>query len=111
MDEVYASQLIDFGAVYYANSPPPRIAAGLKGSGYPRAARPKRLASRDAPLGEGGYVRVHVHPKRFPAAHDTDWAAAILAEGPDYVVIDKPAGRIDGPHGPSARSLCALASG
>ncbi|KAG2494615.1 hypothetical protein HYH03_007134 [Edaphochlamys debaryana] len=30
---------------------------------------PRRLASPSAPLSAGGYLRVHAHPRRFPAAH------------------------------------------
>jgi 23S rRNA-/tRNA-specific pseudouridylate synthase len=35
---------------------------------------------------------VHVHPKRFAAAHAADWRARVLADTPQYVVVDKPPG-------------------
>jgi hypothetical protein len=36
--------------------------------------------------------QVHVHPKRFPAAYTVDWRQCVLADRPEYVVVDKPAG-------------------
>lgn len=52
----------------------------------------RRVASPGAPLSAGCYVRVHVHPKRFPRCHALDWAQLIVADTPDFVVVDKPAG-------------------
>lgn len=43
----------------------------------------------------GGYFRVHVHPKRFPAAHEippAEWASRIVHDGEGFVVVNKPAG-------------------
>jgi len=37
-------------------------------------------------------LRVHVHPKRFPAAYSVDWQQRIIAENHEYVVVDKPPG-------------------
>jgi hypothetical protein len=37
-------------------------------------------------------VQVHVHPKRFPAAYSVDWRQRVLADRPEYVVVDKPTG-------------------
>jgi hypothetical protein len=46
----------------------------------------------DQPAAAGGYCRVHLRPKRFPAAYAVDWRSRVLHEGPDCVVVDKPPG-------------------
>lgn len=33
-----------------------------------------------------------MHPKRFPAAYSVDWRQRVLADRPEYVVVDKPTG-------------------
>lgn len=38
----------------------------------PRLAVPRRVMA-DATVTEGGYMRVHLHPKRFHAVYTTDW--------------------------------------
>ena len=38
----------------------------------PINAQPQR-ASGDVPVNQHAYIRVHVHPKRFPAVYTTDW--------------------------------------
>lgn len=38
----------------------------------PRLAVPRRVMA-DAAVTEGGYMRVHLHPKRFHAVYTTDW--------------------------------------
>lgn len=38
-----------------------------------QACTPQRAAS-DAVVPRHAYLRVHLHPKRFPAAYDVDWA-------------------------------------
>lgn len=47
-------------------------------------------------LVSGGYLRVHVHPKRFPAACAVGgagaWRARVVGRGPGWWVVDKPAG-------------------
>lgn len=44
--------------------------------------RPQR-ASTDCHVNAGAYIRVHLHPKRFPAAHTWDWkASCCLLLGP-----------------------------
>ena len=100
VDEVYARQLVMMGAVYYAPELPPRGeegGSGGGGGGVPRELRPQRVRCPDALLADGGYCRVHVHPKRFPAAHAVDWAARIVAKGTGWVVVDKPMGINVGP--------------
>jgi 23S rRNA pseudouridine1911/1915/1917 synthase len=51
----------------------------------------KKRVFEDRPLPKGGYLRIHLQPKRFPVAQ-VDWAKTILAETPDYLVVCKPAG-------------------
>ncbi|CAI5478434.1 unnamed protein product [Closterium sp. Yama58-4] len=36
------------------------------------------------------YLRVHVHPKRFPMCYSFDWRKSVIVNEDDYVVIDKP---------------------
>ena len=38
----------------------------------PEHSQPKR-AAEDVPVSRHAYIRVHVHPKRFPAAYIVDW--------------------------------------
>jgi 23S rRNA-/tRNA-specific pseudouridylate synthase len=45
----------------------------------------------DTVVEEHTYIRVHVSPKRFPIFHLVDWTQRVIAEGPDYVILDKPA--------------------
>jgi len=62
------------------------------------------------------YMRVHVHPKRFPAAYKHDWRSRILAVTEDYVVVDKPpgiqvrSGACDDPCLPACVRACVRAS-
>lgn len=39
-----------------------------------------------------GYARIHLHPKRFPAAYSVDWRTRIIHETDQYVAVNKPAG-------------------
>jgi len=89
VDETYAEELLDIGAVWFATAQPPRELRGV-----PRTARARRLSPRDAdaPLRAGNYLRVHVQPKRFPAAFAVDWKACVLKVGEGYVCAHKPAG-------------------
>lgn len=42
---------------------------------------------------DGAYFRVHLHPKRFPAAYEVqDWRARIVHDGAEFVVVNKPPG-------------------
>lgn len=58
---------------------------------WSRPQTPRRMLERFA-VREGGYVRAHLHPKRFPAAFSTDWASRVIAEGDLWVAVDKPRG-------------------
>jgi hypothetical protein len=53
---------------------------------------PQRLTDSLAELHEGGYCRVHLHPKRAARAYDIDWKRRILAETNEYVAVNKPWG-------------------
>ncbi len=92
VDETTVAQLVRIGAVYAADVPPPKDKTGVR-----RSLRPARVNSPDRALPNGAYVRVHVHPKRFPAAVACDWGGRIIARGRDWVVVDKPPGVPAGP--------------
>ncbi len=54
---------------------------------------PRRVSSLPCPVHEAGYVRVHLHPKRFPAVYQVpDWRQRIIRVTEHYVAVDKPAG-------------------
>lgn len=38
----------------------------------PKLSQPRR-ATGDEEVDEFAYVRIHVHPKRFPSAHKVNW--------------------------------------
>ncbi len=72
----------------------------LSNPGPPKRSRPQtklqapRRVLEDAPS-SGGYFRVHVHPKRFPAAHGlsgAEWASRVVHDGAQFVVVNKPPG-------------------
>jgi 23S rRNA-/tRNA-specific pseudouridylate synthase len=46
---------------------------------------------QDTIVEEHTYIRVHCSPKRFPIFHSTNWPHRVIAEGSDYVILDKPA--------------------
>ncbi|KAK2079529.1 hypothetical protein QBZ16_001923 [Prototheca wickerhamii] len=57
-----------------------------------RKATPRRICDPGHTVSAGSYLRVHRHPKRFPACGRADWARRVVAETPDFVVVNKPAG-------------------
>jgi hypothetical protein len=72
----YTNELIDFGAVYLADS---------------TTSKARRCTNGNSPVPPtDGYVRVHVHPRRYAYATSINWAACLLAELEDVVVINKP---------------------
>ncbi|MEW5310609.1 MAG: hypothetical protein WDW38_002391 [Sanguina aurantia] len=103
-------RLLWFGAVYHClvpPLPPPAKAAGmlpedlarmveatkaakLKHGKNPALGIPRRV-SEDVHVA-GGYLRIHVHPVRFPAVYKADWARRIIVEEGGFVVVNKPAG-------------------
>ena len=48
----------------------------------------KELADGKPVVEGGGYFRVHVHPKRFPAATATDWRSRVLHVEDGFVVVE-----------------------
>lgn len=40
----------------------------------------------------GGYLRVHLHPKRFPPVYKVDWKSRVLYVNQHMVVVHKPRG-------------------
>ncbi|KAK3244469.1 hypothetical protein CYMTET_45918, partial [Cymbomonas tetramitiformis] len=132
----YATQLMHFGAVYFCPQCPPlppHLAhlqpstpsfeklnpeddAELrtvfkKKTPQNKKIKPERILE-DREVKPGAYLRVHVHPKRFPRVYDVDWKARVIAEGPEWVVIDKPSGVTVGPTVDNLRESCvACAAG
>lgn len=53
--------------------------------------KPRRVEA-DAIIFQNSYFRVHVHPKRFPAYYEVEWASRILLDGPHCIAVNKPAG-------------------
>uniref|UniRef100_A0A7C9A4K8 Pseudouridine synthase RsuA/RluA-like domain-containing protein n=2 Tax=Opuntia streptacantha TaxID=393608 RepID=A0A7C9A4K8_OPUST len=111
---LYVADLIRFGAVFYALvcPDPPTTATpeqirlyeqftspellkqrrSIKGKTYREAQKTFRVTQVDEQFEVGTYLRVHVHPKRFPRCYEIDWKSRILAVTRSYVVLDKPAG-------------------
>lgn len=107
----FAQELLRFGAVHYSPIMPHPAAAArpfmssehlkrveeliaegrAKLGRNPKLQHPKRVL-KDLHVSAGAYVRVHVHPKRFPAAYSVDWRQQILADLPECVVVNKPPG-------------------
>jgi hypothetical protein len=69
-----------------------RAAAIARHGKDPRLQIPARVLLDVPGATAGGYVRVHVHPKRFPAVYGVDWGRRLLLVSKDLVVVDKPAG-------------------
>lgn len=105
--------LIQFGAIHYAlvcPKPPPSATpeqvqiykkvtepsvlqkrTSLKGKTVREAQKTSRITDADEFIEAGTYLRVHVHPKRFPRCYEVDWKSRIIAVTDSFVVIDKPA--------------------
>ncbi|KAH9796435.1 RNA pseudouridine synthase 6 [Citrus sinensis] len=111
---LFVADLIHFGAVYYALvCPKPPLTAtpeqmrvfkevtdpsvlskrsSIKGKTVREAQKTFRITHVDQIVEAGTYLRVHVHPKRFPRCYDIDWNSRIIAVTESHVVLDKPAG-------------------
>ncbi|KAJ4838702.1 hypothetical protein Tsubulata_003140 [Turnera subulata] len=111
---LFVADLIHFGAVYYALvcPQPPKTAtpeqikafkkytapsvlkkrASIKGKTLRDTQRTFRITHVDQILEAGTYLRVHLHPKRFPRCYEIDWKSRIIAVDDSFVVLDKPAG-------------------
>ncbi|KAL5578886.1 hypothetical protein UlMin_011328 [Ulmus minor] len=111
---MFVSDLIHFGAVYYAlvcPKPPPTATpeqislfkkftapsvlkkrTSIKGKTVREAQKTFRITHGDQFVETGTYLRVYVHPKRFPRCYEIDWKSRVLAVTESFVVLDKPAG-------------------
>ncbi|KAH9603515.1 hypothetical protein KSS87_004731 [Heliosperma pusillum] len=114
LPHLYVADLIRFGAVHYALVPPepPATATLEEIKAYKKFTSPGFLRHRQSILGKtireaqktfrithtdevvevGTYLRVYVHPRRFPRCYEVDWKSRIVAVTEAYVVLDKPAG-------------------
>ncbi|XP_038894648.1 RNA pseudouridine synthase 6, chloroplastic isoform X4 [Benincasa hispida] len=126
---LYVADLIHFGAVYYALvcPQPPQTATpeqirlfkkftepsflkgrrSIKGKTVREAQKTFRITHIDEFVEVGTYLRVHVHPKRFPRCYEIDWKSRIIAVTESYVVLDKPAGTSVGGTTDNIEESCA----
>ncbi|CAL5412012.1 unnamed protein product [Camellia sinensis] len=126
---MYVADLIHFGAVYYAlvcPDPPPTATAeefriykeatapavlrkrsSIKGKTIREAQKTYRITHVNEFVEAGTYLRVHVHPKRFPRCYEIDWRSRIVAVSESYVVLDKPAGTSVGGTTDNIEESCA----
>ncbi|CAH9116065.1 unnamed protein product [Cuscuta epithymum] len=129
LPRLYVTDLIHFGAVYYAlvcPKPPPTATSeqtklyeevtapsvlkkreSVKGKTFREAQKTFRISSANHILEAGTYLRVHVHPKRFPRCYEIDWKSRIIAVTESYVVLDKPAGTSVGGTTDNIEESCA----
>nr|GMC83736.1 RNA pseudouridine synthase 6, chloroplastic isoform X1 [Ipomoea batatas] len=129
LPQIYVADLIHFGAVYYAlvcPKPPPTATseqiklyeevtapsvlkkrASVKGKTVREAQKTFRISSAHDIVEAGTYLRVHVHPKRFPRCYEIDWKSRIIAVAESYVVLDKPAGTSVGGTTDNIEESCA----
>ncbi|XP_021821499.1 RNA pseudouridine synthase 6, chloroplastic [Prunus avium] len=125
----FVADLIHFGAVYYAlvcPKPPPTATpeqmrvfkevtapsvlknrASIKGKTVREAQKTFRITQADEFVEAGTYLRVHVHPKRFPRCYEIDWKSRIIAVSEEFVVLDKPAGTTVGGTTDNIEESCA----
>ncbi|KAJ4776229.1 Pseudouridine synthase family protein [Rhynchospora pubera] len=114
LPHLYVVDLIHFGAVFYAlvcPNPPPTATpqqfrlfkevtdpavlkkrSSIRGKTLREAQKTFRVTDPDQILEAGTYLRVHVHPKRFPRCYEVDWKSRVIETTDSYVVLDKPAG-------------------
>ncbi|OVA11109.1 Pseudouridine synthase [Macleaya cordata] len=126
---LFVADLIHFGAVYYAlvcPKPPPsatpeqikifkevtepsvlRNRTSIKGKTVREAQKTFRITHVNEFVEAGTYLRVHVHPKRFPRCYEIDWKSRIIAVAKSYVVLDKPAGTSVGGTTDNIEESCA----
>ncbi|GAB4830905.1 hypothetical protein Ancab_004933 [Ancistrocladus abbreviatus] len=126
---LYVEDLIRIGAVYYAlvcPKPPPTATPeqiklyeqftapdflkkrqSTKGKTLREAQNTFRITHVDQYVEPGTYLRVHVHPKRFPRCYEIDWGSRIIAVADSYVVLNKPAGISVGGTSDNIEESCA----
>lgn len=126
---LFVADLIHFGAVYYAlvcPKPPPTATpeqiqtykevtepsvlqkrASIKGKTVREAQKTFKITDVNEFVEAGTYLRVHVHPKRFPRCYEIDWKSRVIAVADSYVVLDKPAGTSVGGTTDNIEESCA----
>ncbi|GMY36927.1 RNA pseudouridine synthase 6, chloroplastic isoform X1 [Fagus crenata] len=109
---LFVADLIHFGAVYYALvcPKPPPSATPEQIQIFEEVTAPSktfRITHVDQFVEAGTYIRVHVHPKRFPRCYEIDWKSRIIAVTESYVVLDKPAGTSVGGTTDNIEESCA----
>ncbi|KAK4753262.1 hypothetical protein SAY87_022060 [Trapa incisa] len=126
---LFVADLIQFGAVHAAlvcPQPPPtatpeqmrlykevtdpailKYRASIKGKTVREAQKTFRITEPYQIIEAGSYLRVHVHPKRFPRCYEIDWKSRIIAVEESYVVLDKPAGTSVGGTTDNIEESCA----
>ncbi|KAL9236626.1 hypothetical protein vseg_011270 [Gypsophila vaccaria] len=126
---LYVEDLIRFGAVYYALvCPVPPVTAtaeqvrlyeqftspellkqrsSIKGKTVREAQKTFKVTRVDERFEVGTYLRIHVHPKRFPRCYEIDWKSRIIAVSDSYVVLDKPSGTSVGGTYDNIEECCA----
>ncbi|KAF5188037.1 Rna pseudouridine synthase 6 protein [Thalictrum thalictroides] len=126
---IFVADLIQFGAVYYAlvcPEPPPTATPehiklfkevtspsilkkrlSVKGKTVREAQKTFRITHIHEFVEAGTYIRVHVHPKRFPRCYEIDWKSRIIAVEESFVVLDKPAGTSVGGTTDNIEETCA----
>lgn len=81
--------------------------ASIKGKTVREAQKTFRITQADEFVEAGTYLRVHVHPKRFPRCYEIDWKSRIIAVSEEFVVLDKPAGTTVGGTTDNIEESCA----
>ncbi|XP_017224245.1 RNA pseudouridine synthase 6, chloroplastic isoform X2 [Daucus carota subsp. sativus] len=126
---LFVADLIHFGAVHYAlvcPKPPPTATpkeielykqytdpavlskrVSIKGKTVREAQKTFRITSSDEFVETGTYLRVYLHPKRFPRCYEIDWRSRIISVTESYVVLDKPAGTSVGGTTNNIEETCA----
>ncbi|PIM98024.1 RNA pseudouridylate synthase [Handroanthus impetiginosus] len=129
LPSLFVADLIHFGAVFYAlvcpDLPPTatpeqiklfkkytdpsvlRKRSSIKGKTIREAQKTFRITHTNEFVEAGTYLRVHVHPKRFPRCYEIDWRSRIIAVTENYVVLDKPAGTSVGGTTDNIEESCA----
>lgn len=111
LPEGAAALLLRFGAIHTCPVPPaipaailaampPEQAAqalarrqeALRRAGNSSQARTPQRVTEDVEVPRHSYIRVHLHPKRFPATYSVAWQDRIVADAPEFVVVSKPPG-------------------
>lgn len=112
-----AQSLIRFGAVHWSRIPPEvpsylahaetalgirqRAMEHLLSSGEldtmsqkqrARISKAERIVDGNMLIPALSYVRIHMVPKRFPVFYSVDWTKNVVADGDEYIVMNKPSG-------------------